>query len=346
MKGIIDWVVKHPTLVNLLMVAICVMGLVSINTIPKEVFPESALDMIIVRMAYRGAGPKEIENGILLKIEDATQSITGIAQISSEAKENIATVRIEVASNAKTARVLRDVKDQIDQISSFPVDAEKPAVYEVVRKTPVTSIALYGDVSRASLQTIAERIKDKLLEKAGIDDVVIDGKKEREISIEIQEAKLRKYNLQIADIGRALSRSNFDLSGGTLKTKKEDFILRIYNKKYLAKDLENIIVKTLSGGTVIRIRDIANAREAFADTPQAFFYNGKRALLINVMRTSRGNSLYIGEQATAFLKEAKAYLPPNVQIKLQRDYNTPLRDRIALLMKNGIQGLFLVLIML
>ena len=220
MKGIIDWVVKHPTLVNLLMVAICVMGLVSINTIPKEVFPESALDMIIVRMAYRGAGPKEIENGILLKIEDATQSITGIAQISSEAKENIATVRIEVASNAKTARVLRDVKDQIDQISSFPVDAEKPAVYEVVRKTPVTSIALYGDVSRASLQTIAERIKDKLLEKAGIDDVVIDGKKEREISIEIQEAKLRKYNLQIADIGRALSRSNFDLSGGTLKTKK------------------------------------------------------------------------------------------------------------------------------
>ncbi|TNE47401.1 MAG: efflux RND transporter permease subunit [Deltaproteobacteria bacterium] len=346
MRRVIQWVVTNPTLVNLMMVGICVLGLVSMEMVPKEVFPESALDLIIVRVTYRGAGPKEIENGVLIKIEEAVQGISGVSDLTSEGKENLGTVRIEVDGAADTGRVLRDVKDQIDQIASFPKDAETPAVYEVVRKAPVVSLALYGEVSRAALQTVAERIKDDLLAKSRIKFVEIKGSKEREISIEVKEKELRKYNLQISDIGRALNLANFDLSGGKLKTKREDFLIRVYGKRYLAKELENIPVKTLPGGNVIRIRDIATARETFDDSPTEFYYNGQKSLLINVMRTSTGNTLKIGAQAIAYLDEAKKILPAGVKLALQRDQNIPLRDRINLLVKNGLQGLVLVLITL
>ncbi len=347
MRKIVAWVVKNPTLVNLMMVGICVMGLLSLRTIPKEVFPESSLDLIVVRMTYRGAGPKEIENGILIKVEEAVQGISGISQITSEAKENFGVVNIEVASGAKTIKVLRDIKDQVDQISSFPKDADTPAVFEIVRKPPVLSLALFGDVSRAALQTVAERVKDELLAKSLIPFVEIKGAKEREISIEVKEEKLRKYGLQISDIGRALTLANFDISGGRLKTKKEDFLIRVYGKRYLAKELESIPVKTLPGGNVIRIRDIAKARESFADSAEEFYYNGKKALLIDVIRNSSGNSLAIGAQALAFVKnEAPKFLPAGVKLALQRDRNDPLRDRMNLLLKNGFQGLILVLLTL
>lgn len=346
MRKLLEWLVTNPTLVNLAMVGILVMGLVGLETIPKEVFPESALDLIIVRVTYRGAGPQEIENGILIKIEEAVQGISGVAEITSEAKENLGIVRIDVDGSAKTARVLRDIKDQVEQISTFPKDAEKPAVFEVVRKSPVVSLALYGNQSRAALQTLAERVKDDLLAKPLIQFVEIAGKKEREISIEVKESALRKYNLQIADIGRVLSFSNFDLSGGIIKTRKEDFLIRVYGKQYLAKELEDIPVKTLPGGNVVRVRDIARARETFADSPQEFYYNGQNSLLINVMRTSAGNTLKIGAQAIAYLDEAKKILPQGVFLSLQRDQNVPLRDRIRLLLNNGWQGLILVLLTL
>lgn len=346
MRNLIEWAVRRPALINVIILAVLVLGFVSMYLVPKEVFPESSLDLIYVRMTYRGAGPREIEKGILLKIEESVQGITGIGEIRSEARENIGTVQIEVASGANTTKVLRDIKDQIEQITSFPKDADKAAIYEIVRKSPVASLALYGNLSRASLQTIAERIKDDLLAKPDIEFVQVKGAKEREISIEVNEEKLRKYNLQIAEIGRALSLANFDLSGGVLKTRKEDYILRIYGKRYLAKEIENIVVKTLPGGTLLRIRDIARTKETFADTPQTFYFNGKRALRVDVLRSSTGNSLTIGETTIAYAKEAKKILPSGVKLVLQRDFNTPLRDRIALLMKNGMQGLVLVLLTL
>lgn len=346
MRSFIEWAVRRPALVNVVMAAICVLGLVAMSVVPKEVFPESALDIISIRMVYRGAGPREIEKGILLKIEEAVQGITGISEIRSEGRENIGTLQIEVAGGADTTRVLRDVKDRVEQITSFPKDADKAAVYEVIRKSPVISLALYGKLSRASLQTLAERIKDDLLNKSAIEYVEVKGAKGREISVEVKEARLRQYNLQIADIGRALSLANFDISGGTLKTSKEDYILRIYGKKYLAKEIENIVVKTLPGGNLIRIRDIANTKEAFEDTPTTFYYNGQRALRVDILRSSTGNSLTIGTQAEEYVKSAQKILPPGVKLVMQRDFNVPLRDRIALLIKNGVQGLLLVLLTL
>ena len=346
MRPLIKWCVEHPTIVNLLTAAICVLGLVSIEMIPKESFPETALDTISVRVIHRGAGPAELETGVLLKVEEAIQGIAGIKRLTSESRENLGTLTIEVQRGYKAERVLRDVKDQVEQISSFPVDAERPVVYELVRRLPILNLALYGDASRASLQTLAERVKDDLLAKKHITQVSIAGEKQREISIEIREDALRQYGLQISDVGRAIATSNLDLSGGTLRTKREDLIIRAYGRKLLAKQLEDIVVRTRPGTTPILVKDLAKIQETFEENPQEYSFRGKPALMINVERIEGENALKIAEEGKAYLEEAKHILPARVHLALVNDGTIILRDRLKLLINNGLQGLILVLITL
>jgi len=346
MRSIVKWCVENSTIVNLLTAAVCVLGLVTINAIPKESFPETALDTITVRVIQRGAGPAEMETGVLIKVEEAIQGIAGVKRITAESRENLGILNIEVAKGTKTERVLRDVKDQVEQISSFPADAERPVVFEILRRIPVLQLALYGNISRAALQTLAQRVKDDLLDKKSITQVSLLGEKLREISIEVNETNLRQFGLQIADVARSISSSNLDISGGTLRTRNEDLILRAYGKRYLAKELEDIVVRTRPGTTPILVRDVAQARETFEDNPQSYSFRGKRAVLVNVERITGEDSLVIAAVGKAYIEESKKILPPGVQLALVNDTTIILRDRLKLLIDNGIQGLILVLLTL
>ena len=346
MRKVIEWVVTHPTVVNLFMVGVVVAGFFAIDVMPKESFPETSFDVIVVEAQYRGAGPKEIENGILIKVEEAIQGISGISQVSSEAKENIGVIRVELNRGTDVAEALRDVKDKVEQISGYPTDAETPRTYQASRRVPVLYYALSGTLKRSQLQSLAQHVKDELLSTDGISLVNVNGMKEREISIEIDEVSLRKYQLQISDITQALKFANLDLSGGVVKTKREDFRIRFYGKKYLAKDLEQIVVRTLPGGGFVRLRDVAKAREAFADTGTQFYYNGKPSILIELQSTSDANILKVAKLARAKMATIIPTLPKGAQVDTYKDNTQPLNERISLLANNGFQGLILVLLVL
>ena len=346
MKNIVTWLVEHPTIVNLMLVGMLIASFISIDSMPKESFPETALDLIVIQNIYRGAGPKEIEKGILLKIEDAVQGIAGVDLIRAEAKENVGMVQVELTRGANVQQVLQDVKDKLEQINTFPKDADKPIAYIITRKKPVMDLALRIKGGRSKLQTLAEKIKDGLLSQSKITQVSLQGALDREISIEINEVNLRKYNLQIADVTRALKTANLDISGGTLKSKKEDLLIRIYNKRTLAKDLEKIVVRNLPGGHIIRIKDIAKAKETFTEDAKTFFFNGESAVIIRIESVKGDNVLKIAKQAKNYIKKYQSKLSKSTKLEIYRDYTIELKDRISLLVRNGFQGLILVLLTL
>jgi len=345
MRKIIEWAVKRPTVVNLIMVGVALAGLLAISQLPKESFPQTSLDEVRVEVPYRGASPKEIEKGILIKIEESLQSVVGISQIRSEARENSGLVRLEVQRGKKVDDVLRDVKDQVERII-FPKDSDKPKVYTLVRRVPVMQFALYGKASHAALQTQADKLKDQFLGLPKVKQVTLTGTKKREIAIEINEDNLRKYDLKIEDVTMALKRANFDLSGGTIKSKQEDFRIRVYGKKYLAKQLAPLSIRTLPGGNTIRLRDIAQVKETFEDTPQQAYFNGHPAILLNVQSVPEDDILKIAAQTKVFYKSIKKSLPQGITLSIYQDQTIALRSRISLLVKNGLQGLILVLLVL
>ncbi len=346
MRRIIDWAVRNPTVVNLMMVGIALASLISIDKMPKESFPQTSLDEVRVQVIYRGAGPKEIEQGILIKIEEAVEGISGIDQISSEAKENLGSVRMELRRGVDADETLREVKDEIEKITTFPVDAEKPTVFKLIRRQPVIQYVITGDAGRAQLQTLADKLKDEFLKNAQIKLVSVMGVKNREISIELNEESLRRYNLSITDVTRALRAANLDMSGGTIKTKREDFRIRIYGKKYLAKEMEQLVIRQVRGSTPIRLHHVGKARETFEDVPQDLAFNGKPAVILNIQSTLSDNILKVAKQAKVVKKRLDKTLPAGITMHVYRDQTVELKSRISLLVNNGISGLILVLLVL
>lgn len=346
MRKILEWAVEHPTVVNLIMIGVAVASLLAIDRLPKESFPETALDEIRIQVEFRGAGPNEIETGILIKIEEAVQGISGIDMINSESQENVGFVRLELARGSNADNILREVKDEIEKITTFPKDAEKPAIFKVIRKTAVLQYVIAGHAPRAQLQTLAEQLKDEFLKQSLIKLVDVQGVKNREISIELDEESLRRYNLKLGDVTLALQAANLDMSGGTLRTRREDFRLRVYAKKYLAKELEQLIIRNIPGSTPIRLQDIGKAREAFEDVPLSMYFNGKPGVLLNIQSAKDDDILKVAAQAKALHATLQKQLPPGITMALYRDATVMLNSRITLLLSNGFQGLILVLVVL
>lgn len=346
MQKMVEWAIRHPTVVNLMMIGILAVSLFAMDQLPKETFPETALDEIRVDVEYRGAGPKEVETGVLIKIEEAVTSIVGIHKISSEAKENVATVRLELQRGSDTRRILRDVKDAIGRISTFPDNVKTPVIYKPINRESVMEFALSGNATRTQLQTLADDIKDQLLRLSLVKQVNLSGTKKREIAIEINEESLRRYQLKVADVTQALKAANFDMSGGKIRMPGEDIRVRIYGKKYLAKDIEQLIIRNLPGGNAIRIRDIARAKESFEDDPKELLYKGKPAILLSIVSTREENVLKIAAQVKSYHAQLKKKLPPGIRMEVFEDTTISLKSRIQLLLTNGGQGLFLVLFVL
>ena len=156
MHSLISWFTRNGVAANLLMIGIVFWGLFSLNNrIPLEVFPSFELDSITVRVPFRGASPTEVEESINIKIEEAIQDLTDIKSITSTAAEDLGTVRIDVDSRANVEDVLNDVKQRVDQISTFPTDADNPSVYTLARTREVISVVIAGPLAERDLRALA-----------------------------------------------------------------------------------------------------------------------------------------------------------------------------------------------
>ena len=156
MKDAIRWMAQNHVAANLLMLVFIVGGLILSVSIKQEVFPEVALDRVVVSVAYPGAGPEEVEEGVVLKIEENLTGVDGIKQIRSVAGEGFGSVIAEVMTDADVDLVLQDIKSEVDRIITFPKDAEKPVVSKLLNRREVITVVVSGDLPERSLRELAE----------------------------------------------------------------------------------------------------------------------------------------------------------------------------------------------
>ncbi|MCP4705512.1 MAG: efflux RND transporter permease subunit, partial [candidate division Zixibacteria bacterium] len=239
-------------------------------------------------------------------------------------------------------KALADIKNAIDQINSFPVDAEKPVIFEQKFRTRSLSVVLYGETDLYNLKYIAEQFRDDLIAMPEISQVNIEGLPDLEFSIEVSEADLRRYNLSFNEISSAVRTANINISGGKFETADEEILIRAYGREYKAEELGGIVVRGGSDGTLIYLKDIATIKEQWEDTPDKRYYNNQNALILNIDQTKDEDILKIADLTKAKLEEFKLNNGA-VKAEVLDDRTIPLRQRITLLTKNGIIGLLLVL---
>ncbi len=345
MKSIIGFFIKNRLWTNVLMFSVFGFGLIFYSGMKYSFFPEVEPSFITIQVLYPGASPEEVEEGVILKIEENLEGLDGIERVTSVSRENFGVVNVEVVEGANIDKVLTDVKNAVDRIGSFPLGVEKPVIFEQKFRARALSIVLYGETDRFNMKYIAENLRDELLASPNISQVAIQGLPNLEFSIEVSEANLRRYQLTFDEISRAVAAANINISAGKLDTRDEEMLIRAYGKSYLASELLNLVVRGNPDGTVIYLRDVATVKEQWEDVPDKSYYNGQTAVVLNVDKTAAEDILAVAKDAKAIVQKFNDS-HREIQAVVIDDTTIPLRQRLMLLVNNGIVGLILVLALL
>lgn len=342
MKGLLAAFARNVVFSNIVLLLIFVAGMMATSNLVRENFPELSFDTISVAVAYPGADPEEVEEGITRKIEKAVQGLEGIKEVTTYSQEHLAAAVIEVKQGFDVKEVLNRVRSAVDGIPTFPINAEKPIIQELTSGDPVMLLYLQGDMDERRLKEWSERVREELMAIPVITRVEKFGTRDYEISIEISEQRLQQYGLSFAAVSDAIRRSNLNLAGGTLRTQGEEIRLRTLGRKYTGSELAKIVVLAKASGETVTLDQVAKIKDDFEDNPVRALIDGKPAVMVMVIKAKGEDSLAIAKEVNAYVLQKQAQLPKGADLKILYDNTLLLQDRISLLVENGIQGLIIV----
>ncbi len=345
MRGIVEYFIKNEIAGNILMILLFILGLFGLSQMKTTFFPEVESRTITIRAIYPGASPQEIEEGIVAKIEDNLEGLTGIERVTSVCSENAGNITVEIIKGYDTDIILQDVKNAVDGINSFPVSMEPLTIAKRESLGQVMSFAIYGDVPLKTLKKISRDVEDQLLGMDGISKITLSGFPEEEIEVAFSEEALRQYNITFAEAVNRIRGTNLEVTGGTIKTDTEELLIRADNKYYTAKELQEIIIKSNPNGGVTKLYDVATVKDQWEDSPQRTYIEGEPAAVVTVQNTLEEDMLTIADKTKKYIDDFNQ-VNEEVQALVLEDSSITLNQRIDLLKNNGIIGFIIVLILL
>ena len=332
----------HPTAGNLLMLLLMVIGLATLPELKRETFPEVKAYSAEVRVAYPGATPFDVEQGICLVLEDALDGISFVEEKKCQARQNLGLMTVKMFEQGDFAKFMDDVNSAVDGISDFPDAAELAIVSELGRTQNVISIAVTADLPRPELKFLAEKLKQTLLQDPSIPLVEILGFSERQLLIEVPDYNLRQYGLSLQDIATLISKQDIDLPVGSIETNFREIQLRFTDERRHTKDLAELIITSGQNGNEVRLGDIAKISDTFEFAEQNVSFNGNPAALLKINKNTTDDSLRVLDAVEKLIRVERNKLPAGVEIQLTQDATSIVKDRINLLVTNAWQGLILV----
>ncbi|WP_318470789.1 efflux RND transporter permease subunit [Photobacterium leiognathi] len=345
-KGLIAWFAHNHVAANLLMLVVMLGGLFSISLINKEIFPAFALNRIMISASYPGASPEDIEQSINVKIEQSLDNVKNIKRIQSVASQGSASLTLELESEADLEQVLDDVKQQIEAISTFPVNMETPLVKRAEFTSNVVFISLYGNLNERQLKEYAKQVRDDILQQTDASDVVVSGVKDYEIAIDVSENSLRKYGLTFEQVAQVVQQRSIDLPGGMIKAKDGDLLVRTNGQLYNGDGFSSIVLQTRPDGSRLYLSDVATISDGFIEDRILNRFNRERAAVIQVRNLTDEDATKIAEQVGKYIEQAQTKLPTGVYLDSWGDMSHYLEGRLNMMLSNMFYGGILVFIIL
>lgn len=345
-KGAVAWMAGNSVASNLLMLVLLVGGLFMGSRVKQEVFPEFDLGIVNVSVAYPGASPEEVERGIVLAVEEALQGLEGVSEINSTAGEGSALVSVEALEGGNLQTLAREVESEIAGITSFPEEAEEPTVSVAARKREVISYAIYGRQTEAVLGEKAEELRDFLLQDPHITQVSLEGIRGYEIHVTVPQENLRRYGLTLSGVAALIRNASVELPGGTLDTDGGEILIRMRERKDLAREYVNVPIISDRDGSRLLLGEIAEISEGFSDSNEKAVFKGLPAVEVKVYRVGDQKPIQVADATKRRVAEFSEGLPDGISCELRRDLSDIYRQRAELLLKNGYMGLGLVFVCL
>lgn len=348
-SGAMAWFTRNPVAANLMMLFILLLGLKAALTIRTEFFPEFPTNKINITVPFLGGTPDEVEEGVAIKIEEVLSGLNGIEKINSEITSTQATITVTAIENYSIDKLKDDIKGRIDTIPNFPDSAETPTIIEQTAEQHIINIEVFSaQANEKTLKETARNIRDELLALPDINKVQTSGARDYEISIEVSEVNLRRFNLTFAEVAQAIQKNSINLTGGSLQTEYGKINIRTQKQSYYGADFEKLVIRSDANGGVITLKDIASINDAYTEDVILSEYQGQPSVQLKVKMVGDTSITQASEQVREALSviERASWLPTNVQLGTWYDQSSIIRDRLSLMSSNAISGMFFVLVLL
>ncbi|UZJ43136.1 efflux RND transporter permease subunit [Marinimicrobium sp. C6131] len=338
----IRWFTAHPTASNLLLILMLAMGLFAAPSLTRETFPDYRPPEVSITMEYRGATAADVEEAICQRLGEALQRVDNLQEMACTARDNQAQTIASMAASGDMGRFLDDIRTEIEALTDLPEEAEAPIIRELYRTDLVAAIAVTGPMSFAHLESYSSELEDRLFSIDGVADVVPVGLSQRQWQVEVSQHQLRQYDLGVQDIARAIGSQNVDMPLGTLETDAQDIQLRFVDERRSLKSLTNLPVLGTESGALLTLGDIATLSETYERQEERVEFNGRRAIILEVHKNQNQDALQVMDALQNFVAKETARRDGTVNLEITQDMTSIVKDRLQMLVGNGIVGLLLV----
>jgi multidrug efflux pump subunit AcrB len=346
-RGVFGWVVDNRVAANLLMAFFLVGGIIFLRyQVKREVFPEAQLNAVTITVAYPGATPAETSEAIVLPIEEAIRGVDGIEEIRANASAGTASVVAEMEEGVNPNQVRSDIESAIDRITSFPAAAEEPVIALPSNQRQVLSLILHGETTRARLDRLADEVRADLLRDPRVSRVRISGIPAPEISIEVPVEAMRRYGLSLPEIAARVREGTVETGAGSLETPGGNVRLRIMEDRERAEAFRDLTVIADPGGVRVPLGAFATVRETYREEDRTASFDGHPAVNLGVFRAAGEDPVATATAVREYLDRAEPGWGDGIEARLWNNFARIYEDRVDLLLKNGFQGLILVLLVL
>ncbi|MGR5557649.1 efflux RND transporter permease subunit [Vibrio fortis] len=345
MSWLTKWFIHNPVAANLLMMAIVVSGVLSFGHLRVESFPQVAPSSVVINSAYPGGTAKQIDESVTQRIEESISGIAGIKQITSQSSAGESQVVVRKTSSTDLDKLLDDVRNQVNAINGFPVQAEKPQVVRNEFTNLAAFVIVSGPRSDAELQPIARQVEQALKKHPQISKVSNWGSRSPQLIIEPKPQELENLGVTLEDLAGMIEQRSFESRTGELLSSKGRVIIRGDGYADDLQKLNDLVVIANANGKV-RLGDIATLSRGYEQSGSIVRNNGSNAIALLISTSQSDNLLKVSEAVQSVLDEQRAVLPSDITLGTMADMAPYIEDQLFRLGDNAWQGLLIVIVLL
>jgi len=346
MNALIAWWARNSVAANLVMIGIFVAGTIGFSQMEREMDPQVRFPGLQITVSWPGAAPQEVEEQIVARIEESVRDLDAIEWVRSTSSEGVGEVYILAENQVDFTQFMNDVKIRLDSISSFPRDIEPPQVQQWVNRDEFMRVAVHGDIGERELKHLAETLRREAAQLPAVTVVQLFGTRQEEVSIEVSEAALIRYNLSFTEVANAIRNTSINQSAGQVRTEVGTYQLKVRSQADTEPEFNNIIIRETPDGGIIRVGDVATVLDGFEDNPILATLNGEPAVLLQIMSTEIMDIVTASASVRDWIEKRKASLPAGVSLTLWTDQSVDFKARMKSIGSSAVQGLALVMIVL
>lgn len=340
--GLINRLAQHRVAANLLMLLMFLVGGYALLKINTQFLPSFDIQIVSVTIPWQGATAEDVERSLTTPIELELRDVDSLKEMRSLSREGISRITLEFEQDADMQHALDQVEERVSSVRNLPVDAERPIVSRITRFEPIARVLLSGDTSLDELRRISYDFERELLLR-GIAKVRISGLPDQEIAIQVPTPKLVELGKSLDQIADLIRLRSQDIPAGTIGRSDVSRQLRSLSQQRDEKGFLDLPLISDDSGRLLRVGDIATVEKRARDDEVTITLNGKPTVQIELLRSASANALKSAEILHQWLADMKTQLPPNLELRVYDERWQLIKQRINLLVENGILGFVLII---